>query len=102
MNTRPRVLHLLLLLASLLLMQPGAAHAAGIYWISASQYGTIQSGSPDGSGSVADLFSGEAMHGLAVDAAAANLYWSYPLFPSGFTRVGNLDGSGTPASLFSG
>jgi hypothetical protein len=102
MNTRPRVRHLLLLLASVFLITPGAAHAAGIYWISASQYGTIQSGSPDGSGSVSDLFSGESMHGLAVDPAAGKLYWTDPLFPSGFIRVGNLDGSGTPASLFSG
>jgi len=56
MNTRRCVRYLPLLLTSALLTLPGAANAAGLYWTSNKDNGTIQAGSPDGSGSVSDLF----------------------------------------------
>src|SRR5258707_13342637 len=101
MNPRRCVRYLPLLLASALLILPGAANAGGIYWTSNNDLGTIQAGSPDGSGSVSDLFTGESAAGLAVDPAAGKLYWTRVRF-DGSIRVGNQDGCGIPADLVAG
>jgi PKD domain len=83
-----------------LLLAPSALAADSIYWTN-NAGGAIRVANLDGSGSPANLFSGESgPRGVAIDPAAGKIYWSN--LGSGAIRVANLDGSGSPASLFSG
>jgi hypothetical protein len=78
----------------------GAADGPGglIYW--GNESGSIGLGNLDGTGTAANLFTGEGGPcGVALDPAAGRMYWANFTFP-GQIRVANLDGSGTASTLF--
>jgi DNA-binding beta-propeller fold protein YncE len=85
-----------------------ALGADSIYWTAGQATGAVRVGNLDGSGTARNLFTGVAdPFGLALDPAAAKIYWTTFANGGGCTNVGaievgSLDGSGAGHDLFSG
>jgi DNA-binding beta-propeller fold protein YncE len=83
---------------------PAALGADSVYWAT-SNGNAIRVGNLAGTGSPANVFTGETSpDGVVIDPAAGKLYWADGGFGpnTGAIRVGNLDGSGSASNLFAG
>jgi putative pyrroloquinoline-quinone binding quinoprotein len=73
-------------------LAPAALGSDSVYWSSYTNSGAIRFGDLGGSGA-RNLFTGESSpDGVAIDVAAAKIYWADTT--SGAIRVANLDGTG--------